>query len=189
MPASFPSSSRPVGLQHLFTVHLTSKIQNSDLIYWCTVWFLQTETRRLTERKVFVVALAARPVWGHICLCSSSSSNLQRLCLSGKKKAFQPTQFGSRTKLQRNSECLCFLCSIEVLAYQNLFLPLTCSPLLHRRHFWFRSQKKSCQIWQKCRYFIRICFGSKNRSAPCQKGSNTFHITRIKCFKDYGTSM
>lgn len=90
MPASFPSSSRPVGLQHPFTVHLTSKIQNSDLIYWCTVWFLQTETRRLTERKVFVVALAARPVWGHICLCSSSSSNLQRLCLSGKKRPFSP---------------------------------------------------------------------------------------------------
>lgn len=130
MSASSPSSARPMGLQLLLQGLLDPQL-SSDLIYWCSVWFLQTETRGWQRGNFLVVVPAARLVGGHVC------SLLLPLAISSdyvfRGEAFWPLKIDTRAKLPL------FCCSTE-----SIREGICCSrsfSILHLRRFcwWSRS--------------------------------------------------
>lgn len=127
MPASFLSSSCPVGLQRLSQSLLDPQLR-------ALTWFIDAlcDFNKLRQggwqRKLLVVAFASRPVGGHICLCSSFFFNLQRLCL-WRKRGFLAQ---NRQQNKSSTSLLISLFLPQQSEYQSQFVPLMYS-LLHMR--------------------------------------------------------
>lgn len=155
MPASFLSFTCPVGLEHLSQFLLDPWLR-------ALTWFIDAlcDFNKLRQggwqRKLLVVAFASRPVGGHICLCSSFSFNLQRLCLWRKRGFLARTD--SRTKVPPHSSFLCFCCSRVSI---RVSLCLSCIHFYTGDVFHWRSgsQKQTANMATRhvSFYFTNIC--------------------------------
>lgn len=160
MPASSLSPSCPVGLQRLSQFLLDPWLR-------ALTWFIDAlcDFNKLRQggwqRKLLVVAFASRPVGGHICLCSTFSFNLQRLCL-WRKMGFL-AQTDSRTKVAPHSSPLCF--------YRSRVSIRVC---LCRSCVRFYTRRSPLTIWVtelNCKHGASISsiFVCANEQKPCEK--------------------